>query len=345
LIITTIVTYSFIRDIKKGNFDIFSSNLTLFLDLYFLPILLLYFFYKLSLKKDLLIDVVLVGIVACFFTFLSIVNFDVGSYFRNELLRSSEFTDMISFRTFGLSEALTFTYGITQGIILSLMLLYSNKFKYYLILAPFFLIAVMFNARIGFTPIIIGVILYLIFDFNLKFVFKIFAFTITLILIITNITFQPDQVKTIEWGLDFFIQMNDVFTGSSNSNSNTFDALFGYMLVFPETLFEWIFGSGIYIFTIQTGPTSDVGYVLQLYYGGIIYLILLFLIVFWMLGIIKSYKNHSKSAYLFSSVIVVTTIIVNVKGDIFSTNGYLRLCILLIMYFYYQIKIKGNIIK
>ena len=340
LILTTVVVYCFIRDFIFGNFDVFLSNLTLYLDLYYLPILMLYFFYKYSIKKDLLEDVVTIGLIACFFTVLAIISTSTGDYFRYELLQSNEFTELVSFRNFGLAEALTFTYSITQGFVFCILLFYSKKYKYLLYLSPLFLVAIMFNARAGFTPVIVGLIIYLLFNFNLKFIMKTLVFSFILLLIVTNISFQEDQMKTIEWGLDFFTQVNDLISGSSVAENNTFDALFGYMLVLPTTELEWIFGTGDFIFARNYGVNSDVGYVLQLYYGGIVFISLLFLIVFWMLKTIQKSKNYDKSAYLLSYVLIITTLIVNVKGNIFSTNGYLRLCILLIMYFYCEQKKK-----
>jgi len=333
ILISLIVIYSFFRDLIGGEFVKLPSNITLYTDVYLLPIIILYFFHFLSVKDNLIEDIIITGIIASLFTLLSILSPAIGDFFRFDLLKTNEFTDLVAYRTFGLAELLTFTYGITQGVIFCLILFFSKQNKFFLFFIPLILISILFNARTGFTPVIIALIFYLINYFNIKLVVNTTILAVIALFIIPQITFSNEQQRTVEWGLDFFYQLNDLFTGSQSSDSNTFDALFGYMVVLPSTDLQWLFGTGEYIFAKSHGNDSDVGYIIQLYYGGIFYIILLFLIVIWMYKSSRIYKKYNKPAFLISLVLILTTIIVNVKGEIFSSNGYLRLCVLIFLFF------------
>lgn len=329
-----IVLYCFLTDLRSMDFEITSINFTLLLDIYILPILILHLYNLLKIKKDLIFFILCAANVACVFSLFSFAIPEIGSFFREDLLKSNDFTSFVAFRTFGLAEDLTFSYGITQGLMIGMMALYSKSRLLLWFAIPIFLGTILINARTGFVPVIIFTILFFSVNFRPKLIVQIFAVAFCLVMLLPNLNIESEKFKTLEWGLDFFLQMNDVTTGSSTSDFNTFDVLAGSMFVLPSSFLEFIFGTGNYIFGKDYGPSSDVGYILQLYYGGLIYLFLVFFILIWMIVTFFKTVRVTKKENIFWICLFLTICIVNIKGNVFTTNGFLRLAILLVMHNY-----------
>ena len=89
------------------------------------------------------------------------------------------------------------------------------------------------------------------------------------------------------------------------------------MWVLPETISEWIVGKGKHIYT-EYQNSSDVGFILQLNYGGIIYLILLLNLIISIFSNINR-KEHNRILLFF----IITVIISNLKGEfIINSSGF-----------------------
>jgi len=98
------------------------------------------------------------------------------------------------------------------------------------------------------------------------------------------------------------------------------------MIYFPENI---IFGSGKYIFTGKK-ITSDIGYILQIYYGGIIYLILIGTFFF---ALIKRISKILTWKHWFPIIALITIIISNFKGNFFASNPGIHTILLLYVFF------------
>lgn len=328
-----LILYSFFRELAHiGGFDFFYFNFYLLFEIFLVPLGIVLYYNKAE-TNDLVEDVIKVAFIAGVISIVMITIPSLSDYVRYNLLREDEFTEAVAHRTFGMSESLTFSYGLIQGLMVPLVLFYSKNNKKLLYTIPVFIICVLFNARIGFVPVIIGSLVYMYYNFNMK------QFFIIILSLFGGyfLLFQSDlflkQKETIEWGLDFFVQLTDFTSGNTKNEENTFDTLFGSMLVLPSDELGWIFGTGENIFGKFYGKTSDVGYIIQLTFGGILYLVLLFASMFFLVKLFSKYSDNEKRIGL---IIILTLLIVNIKGNVFSTVGFFRLSILILFWFYFK---------
>jgi hypothetical protein len=331
-ILILIILYCFFRELFIEN-AFFKVNIFLLLQVIVIPYFLVIFYSKIRTHNNLLKDVILCGSIAAILTLLMLIIPSLAEVIRYRLLATDDFTELIAFRSFGVSEGLTFAYGTAQGIIFALVLFYAkDNPKYYLIL-PLILISIIFNARIGLVPVVFSIIYFVILKFNLKIISIITGFGLSFYFVLFKTSLFLEYATTIEWAFDFFIQSSDFLTGSSNSSDNTFDTLFGKMAILPEGK-AWLIGTGENIFFASTG-NSDVGYIIQLNYGGIIYVCLLFSFVIFMLLRLKFlYTENRWLIFLF----LVTIVLTNIKGLFISIIPSFRLIALIYCYLIFEYK-------
>nr|WP_199156606.1 hypothetical protein [Pedobacter sp. ASV2] len=339
ILILVVIFFSFLREINNPQgFVFFIPNLMLIFEIFIIPIGIIMFYNDLK-RDDLILETIKLASIAGLITFMLILNSSLSDFVRYNLLKNDEFTESLAHRTFGISESLTFSYGLIQGLMVPLVLFYSKKNINVLYTLPLFFISVLFNARIGFVPILLGLIFYFILNFKVKQVlFLFFGFLAGYLLLFQTKLFE-EQKQTIEWGLDFFTQLSDFSSGQRTTGGNTFDTLFGDMLVLPENSWEWLFGTGRNIFVNAFGESSDVGYIIQLAYGGVFY-ISIFGFILYNLYEFSKVKN-SEEKYL-GVLCIVIMLIANVKGNFFTTVGIFRLMVLMIFWFYFKNRFKKN---
>ena len=326
-----IIFFSFFRDFGSSESVFFKANVLLLLEAIVIPFSLITLYLKGNISRNFVKSICFVGFIASLITFVAIVLPPFNNFIRNGLLKQDEFSDFLLFRSFGISEGLTFGYGVVQGLIFALIFNYSRTNSKYLWALPFILISIIFNARTGLVPVIFVLIYFLILKGKIKYL--LYALIIVpFFYVVINSNLFGEYSKTIEWAFDFFTQILDFANGKAGqSDENTFDTLFGKMAVFPESTFEWIFGTGKNIFLESIGFNSDVGYIIQLNYGGICYLFTLFLLIFYMYR--RSKKILPKNEKWIIYLLIFTIIIGNVKGLFISINPNFRFIMLLYVYF------------
>lgn len=242
-------------------------------------------------------------------------------------------------RLYGICDG-DYTYGFQ--ILNSLMALFSitygiceNKKKYYF-LAIIILIATFLNGRSGLIIFAISmVVISLYFIFVKKNLFKSLRLIISLViiiflslLIIKN--YLPNTYILLEHGV------NDVLSFLNGDNTTESSTLFSDMLFFPENPIKFIFGSGFRVFGkkgYQYGVfrSSDIGYVNDIFMGGIILLFLEFFEYIYAIFII--YKNNSKKHFeqIACLCILITMLMANFKGELFRSQMLCSTIILLIV--------------
>lgn len=332
------------REINVQEFIFFKIIFYLLFECVLIPVSIIYLFeFRLPIsgkKYNFIFCCIFIGFVAALISIFLLANPQYANIVRYNILVSDFFTDLVEFRTFGLADGLTFSYGVTLGILAGISLILSHKNKLLLILIPFFLFAIMINARTGFTPFLISVLFYLLYFSNIKSLFWILSIVFLGILISPLFAeFFNTNSFLIEWGLDFFIQINNFITGNKSDGGTTFSTLFGDMFILPETSLEWLFGRGINLFDYY-GGNSDVGYIIQLNYGGIIYIFLI--LAFLLLSIFES-KKFDKEQRVITYILILTFLVCNVKGNMFTSIGAFRVIMLFIIYFIMKITFKSII--
>ncbi len=299
------------------------SHLIWFLESFLIPFfLVLYFkdfFEKYSWEK-LIINV---GIVASLITLFLIFNSDLNVFIRDSIIVDT--LDTVSggawdFRGFSIAESSSYGYGVVQGLILGICLLSLKYNKLYFFSVIVLFIAVIFNARTGVVPIFVSLLLMFLFkQIKPSIFFWIFAVIVIGYWFFNYSSFAFNNETSLEWGLSIFKDTQDFARGSDNESNYTI--LLNEMLFLPNNIWGIIFGEGKDIFLIGD-KTSDIGYVLQIYRGGFVYLFFIFLFLWKM---IKRNLKHSTNTILIS-LFVLTIIFVNFKGNaFFISNSFVRL--------------------
>lgn len=323
----------------NGEFSHVRSSIVNFIELILVPAFLMFVFFKFFKNKNIVHYLVIVAIIGCIISVILFLSPSLSMIVRSYMVSVDDRMINIEYRGFGITDGNTFAYPLFLGTAIC----YNFSHKTIIpntILFPLCLFSIAINARIGFLPIILSVcFLFLNKKENNKRIVPLLFFCLVALIIVFPILLNI-KPETFEWTFSFFEQISDYFFGTqySDSKSTTFDALFGRMLVWPDTFSEWIFGRGFSIFgraNLSTVASSDVGYILQLNYGGIIYMLL------WCLFFIVLLSKIRGNKYVFY-VILFMLLIANIKGSVCGTNDFLRGVILYGLYMVHMKSLTQN---
>jgi hypothetical protein len=103
--------------------------------------------------------------------------------------------------------------------------------------------------------------------------------------------------------------------------SRTLRILLGHVF-FPSSFLGWVFGEGRYFYGGSADVISDIGYIISLMYGGVIYLF------FWIFLFVYIIFRASRDFFMFSSLLAIFSILA-FKGLIFSGNSMTMLVLVL----------------
>jgi hypothetical protein len=146
-------------------------------------------------------------------------------------------------------------------------------------------------------------------------------------IIYNNSSFVSENEKSMEWGLSFFEDTFSVFSKGDTSGSN-YEILTEDMLFFPKSVFGLFFGEGRSVFT-EGNQTSDIGYVNQIFAGGLFYLIMMITFMWYMYRRSMFYGAEKFYSILF----FISLMVINVKGGaFFVSNGFYRFFTLYYIY-------------
>ncbi len=332
-ILLCICIYSFLISSTTSNFN-FSNVLlnTPFIILFFnLPtIFCLYYFLSKNYPNikiyDKLINIlILISIISSLISILlwfspnlnDIMKFEIQKYSRELLIYQNH-------RGFGFSDELLFTFSIVQVGILLLVIekyginLYISGYLFLIILS------ISLNARIGFV--------FLIIIFILPSFFKKGTFFLFFLFISIFIFFYDLEIELLNFFVSQFIYFIDDLTGKSDVSS--FSYLIEEMLFLPSDISEIIFGTGNNIFF----ESSDSGYVILIFYGGIIYLFTIFYFYFYCF-----YRGLKIGKFFVSVILFSLFLIANLKGLFFAPKPGMHFFLIVYVFLILsQQKIKTN---
>lgn len=244
-------------------------------------------------------------------------------------------------RFYGFSSDLTFIMPIVQVISAFIILndlsfdnCFKNK-KINCVLKTLSIVIIFFsaiiNARISILIIIIYLLIYLINNWSniknnntlkkklLVTVFVVIVITLSLITV-NNIW----HIASLNWIFKFFTDIFDLFAKKDISN-NTFYYLFSGIKV-PNGI-NLIFGKGVNAFT-NMECRSDIGYIINLWYGGLFYCIILYYLTFkfFLKDFLKFKKNDLLNIFL-----LIVFFVSNIKGNVFMYSGLVSLSVVYIL--------------
>lgn len=339
IIITSILSFCLLRDLMAGeevySFRMFAWSFQSFIFGFFIIYLTNNYNRKRNKHVDLFHLFYWTAFIASVITLLLLINPGFDTFYRSFQIEDFDRYDSfeIRYRAYGISENLTFTYSYVLGFFggYTLFVLRKN----FLLTIPFFLflLSVMLNARIGFFAILLC-LFYLV--FYLKDIKPIFISGIAGLAIILILSFYFSDIIELltlnkDWVLEFFYEISDFVFGTnfSMTASGTVNTLTTNFIILPDNFFQWILGRGESLF-LKHGMNSDIGFILQLNYGGLIYLILLMSLM--TVLFYRLYQNLGLGHWFFI-FFFFSFFILNTKGFIFAATPGGRLFFLFYLYF------------
>jgi len=353
--------YSIIIDVMSTNiYNESYNNLLFFIEI--LPISIFLSIYAIknlnATFEDVLSIIVIMGIIQSIIAIFEFIFPEIKGIIMENILKYAEVDAKIMrsdlyFRGFGFSSGYLFSFPISQGISFIAALILSFKKRYiYLLSTPFILFSIGVNARIGYVVIIIffAIIFFIYFLETLKLRFNREIFLVVLVIIlVTFLCYKlffinlklPLLDKITEWNYKGYLNFLDTISGKGSSG--TLDILLKYHLFFPKGLFGMLFGEAKYVF--GPGSTihhSDIGYIRLLFYGGIFYSLLKYGSFAYLFFKSIILRKKEKYIVLFLSSIFVGIMVVQFKGNIFSSNPAFRLVFFIFIFVLVEKKIKPS---
>ena len=335
-----LITYAFISAVFGDGSAIVTpyQHLIWFLECFIIPCFLLFFFKDIFKKISWESVIIITGFIASVITLYLVLNPDLNIIIRNNIIIDTRDTVIRAdaagdYRGFTIAESSMFGYGVVQGIILVLCLYFIRKNFLNIIPVIFLFISIIFNARIGLAVLIIFIPLLIIYKrLKLSNLIILCVLLISGYYVLSGMDFFEEYKETLEWGMNFYKDAESYLRGEEKISNYTL--LVEYMLFFPKNLSGLIFGEGRNVYGLGIGIGSDIGYVNQIFTGGLIYLSLMLAFLGYSFKRLYSHSTDKLIPVLF----FLTIIAVNIKGIVFFIpHGFLRL-----ISFYYVYKISFN---
>ena len=287
------------------------------------------FFDKNNIKLEQL--VMFLAWTSVIITILCLVFPSFNSFIKYSLTIPNEDNEMSSaFRGFGLSGSLTSGYGAVLAFSFAYFLKNGLfKYKVNLLIIPLLVLSILLNARTGLILFLGFLFIYCLFNKRKALLWiAVLAVGVLFFPSLEQISFLNDETKM--WLQEFFYEIQDALTGTSNAQYSVVDTYTGDFLIWPSSIEEWIIGRGYSVFKVskELSVHSDIGFIRQLNYGGIIYL---FIIMYIYLSLIKKCNNR-----YFQLCAIFMLLVANIKGDFLSGQDGYRLLNFVILYDYYK---------
>lgn len=242
----------------------------------------------------------------------------------------------IAKRVYGISMDYTFATPVFHALLAIIALIYGlYKNKKYYVYIPFLLLAIILNGRTGLFVFCAGAALAFVFYLiNTKKIVKVISIIIIFVLIVL-VVFGILKFAKYDTYLFFIDGINDMllflFEGEKEGNINYLSAMWEEGIKNVNI----IFGEGYRVYTNNVIPESidnngftvDIGYMNDLYMGGIVYMIFLYssIVLFVYIGINEEKdKKINKIIYF---IMVLMIFICNLKGEIFRSTIILDLVV------------------
>lgn len=279
------------------------------------------------------------GILEGMIAIASLTFYDVQTFFVNKLyfIMNREVVDYWrTMRLYGWASGMTYSMPILAAAVGILAVEYSIKRKSkYLLAAPVIWIAGILNARTSMVVIIVGFACVLLSinyyreternrGYKLVLILGVFLGFIFLLLSIWG----NDQL--VLWVKNGISEIGKLLLGERTGYFSSI-GIISNTLETPQNIF---FGQG------KVGTRSDVGYIRDLWLGGLLYVIPMYLLfvylIYKMAQKVKIYdRSLSRGVFVFFTF---TIFIVNIKGQIISANEFIMFFFLWVIYFLFYRK-------
>jgi hypothetical protein len=275
------------------------------------------------------------------FTILMLVNISVKDFIFTKILdiRGDSILMFVHNRAYGLARNYISSFAVLIGYFACYLMLEFNKKPSLATMITIIManVIIMFNARTGFVVELIA--LFFIEVYNLCHLNKQWkklcnSFLIFILIIPVGyyiLTSKSEQISAAwSWILNGKDSISSLLQG--DTSEGIFYA-FEYMLFLPEKTIELLFGTANFSF-----PNSDIGYIRYIFYGGLFFSFLIYLVYILLIKKMIFYSKKQYELYLFSLGIMVTLPFAHFKGDILLLNEVVKFLFFYFFYLYYLSK-------
>lgn len=226
---------------------------------------------------------------------------------------------VIDTRIFGISSDYTFGTPIYHGLIAGLAVYFALRYgirRYYLYI-PFILLATFLNGRTGILVFLLTATasIFYVYARRSRLVNAFFAFSMIVALLAGLLMMVAHFAPSAYNFIDSFVEDTRNLIEKHELTGN-YEVLYETSKIVPKNE-KLLYGEGYRIYDTQgsqlAGGRSDVGYINDLFVGGIFYIIVLY-------GAAFSFMMYRarKEAFVFSLIIFIM-LVVNIKGEIFRS--------------------------
>ncbi len=282
------------------------------------------------------------------FIFVYIYNYSDQSVLMNELL--------FYHRGFGIAYTYLAWFPFTLALIF-LFCLFSNivKSKFILfLLCVAVLSLIVLNARIGFIPLFIGILIYVCFSGTqgIKNIFYFVLISAFVCSMLSYLDFSPQLNDRIDFLKEWVID-DGVYSFFSEEGSATIKDLSNFQIFSNISIPDLMFGRGD-ILDPETNPDlyTDVGYIQILYTGGLILSLLLYTLfilfarrLIYVIRTLCAKKTIPQLFIYFPYIMCTSFLIGHGKLRIFEMNEATRFLFLLISFFIFLPEINCGLFK
>ena len=333
--------YVLLRTFIGGEVIFIWEIIVSFVEVMLIPCCLMLYMSQLGFGgKDMIIkNILIVGAVGTLITMLCLTIPPINSFVRDSIMHITSGMRAFdhSFRGFGISESLSSQYGYIQGIMVAFGAFFFKKNKWFALYIPFALLSAFVNARTGVIVAVSGVIIYLL--YNRNYLYSLLLIGVTFLFVtyfdaILKIVVPNSETRM--WISDFIMQIDAIMVGGIEDSRQT-EFIFEQMIILPETLEQWIIGRG---FNLGANDmffvNSDVGFIQQLNYGGVIYMIVLLSFVFYTFSRLIKSKNR-----LYGVFFLLVFLVLNIKTHYILNSGSFRL--MMLVYYVFILDAANNL--
>lgn len=232
-------------------------------------------------------------------------------------------------RIFGISSDFTFGTPIYHGILAAILLyvaFYSKKTKY-LMYIPFVLVTTALNNRTGIVVFFVLSLFFLMYTAIKR--NKITQIFMTIVIMAVMAVTFFNSLKTLSPNTYNFLNsfIEDTQNLVQGRPTGNYEVLMNEIDSFKKSNLNIFFGKGYRVYDeagkTRAGFRSDMGYINDVFYGGIVYMLILYIsFIYFVLYREKKYK--------YAAVLLLFIVfIVNIKGEIFRSSIVLFLFIYL----------------
>lgn len=290
-----------------------------FVECFFVPVFFVIYFEDVLEKVGFDTVIFIVSLIAGLITLYLILNPAVNLTVRSSLIQDS--LDSLDkpeyFRGFTIAESSSFIYGIVQGIVCSICLMFFHRSIFFIIPAVILIIAILFNARTGLFVVAVSLIFFIIEGrVRLKHIIILVSLVLIGSLFFMTSSFYINNEDSFKWIFGAFTSTQNIDLTDENSN---YSFLYN-MLFIPDSLAGILFGEGRMAKNAYGG--SDIGFISHLFVGGILLLFIQLVFLYHMFVRSLSTSDKKVLTYIFYSALLIA----NFKGEAFFVpSGFSRL--------------------